>query len=446
MRSINRVDVEKILNETGKFLKDINVDKLFQKREDIKLAVTGLSRSGKSVFITSLINQLISGKKIERVFRSRGKEFVARVRKLKDDKTQEFDYLSILEDFRGEKPKWPPSTSSLSKIAVEIEVKSNSSFFPNKIINLEIIDYPGEWLFDLEMFGKSFDEWSEIVLSQLKHHIKKDLTKEWQSEINKHDIYGFSDGSDDKKIVELYRDYLKTIQNMGLSLIQPARSIQDNNSLLDPSIILFTPLPKPKYINPHEDSIYTRFKNRYNRYISEIVAPLKNSYFSQFDRQIILVDVLKALENGYDAFVDMAEAIKQIIKIYDYGDRSFLKPFLERRIDKVLFGATKGDHISPNQYSNYRNLLNMIVEEAKRELEVKGVEIKTTIFSSVKSGMANPENLLSIPESFPNRSEWRDKMFKFQPLPPLSFPDRDVDAVEHINLDEVIDYLIGDKL
>lgn len=460
--------IEKFSNETIKLLKDINVDRVFQKRESLKLAVTGLSRSGKSIFITSLVNQLISGKKIQKVSRKRGKEFIAKIVKSEDSEIPEFDYFSILEDLRSEKPKWPKSTSSVSKISLQIEVKSSNSFIPNKIIDLEIIDYPGEWLFDLEMFNRDFDGWSERILSQLRNPLKRDLARDWQSELSKYDIYGFSDGSSDKRIVELYRDYLRTLQNMGLSLIQPGRSIQ-SGSLSDVSTLLFTPLPTPKYIIPHEDSIYTRFKNRYNRYVSEIVTPLGVEYFSKFDRQIILVDVLKSLQNGYNSFIDMAEAIKRIIEIYHYGERSFLKSILEKRIDRVLFGATKGDHISSTQHENYRKLLNMIVEEAKRELDIKGIETETLIFSSVKSTTDvvkeyNGKKLNSlkgkvigsmettieysgeIPEKFPSKNEWRDGMFNFPSFSPVGFPDRDVDAVDHINMDEVIDYLIGDRL
>jgi predicted YcjX-like family ATPase len=460
--------IDKVSSETLKLLKDIHADTIFKKREKIQLAVTGLNRSGKSIFITSLVNQLVSGKRIQKVSRSRGKEFIAKVIPLEDDSVPEFDYRTVVDALRTEDPKWPKSTSSVSKVRVEIEVKSRSSFFPNKILELEVIDYPGEWLFDLEMYNKEFAEWSESAYSQLRNSVKRELAKEWQSELSKHDIYGFSDGSADRGIVDKYRDYLRTLQNMGFSIIQPGRSVQSGN-LSDHSTLLFTPLPPPKYLKPHEDSIYQRFQNRYNRYIKEIVEPLAVEYFSQFDRQIILVDVLKSLQNGYNPFIDMTEAIKKIIRMYEYGEQSFLKKVLEKKIDKVLFGATKADHIASSQHQNYQKLLNTVVEEAERELNLKGIDTEAIVFASVKStedivhdyggkemdslkgrvvGKTVPTIEYSgrVPEDYPPKSEWRGGMFSFPSFSPIEFPDRDIDAVPHINMDEVIDYLIGDKL
>ena len=458
--------LNKISFETLKILKDINADKMFQKRETLKIAVTGLNRSGKTVFITSLINQLVSGKKLENM--KNKKQFIAKITPFQDDSTQEFDYHSVLNGVREDNPKWPQSTTTVSKAVLQLEIKSESSFFPNKILDIEIIDYPGEWLFDLQMFNKSFEDWSDERLSEINNSSKKEFAKNWQYELTKYDIYGFSDGGNDKGIADRYRDYLRTIHNMGFSIIQPGRNIQSGN-IKDSSTLLFSPLPKPKYITPHEDSIYSRFKKRYERYILEIVTPLAENYFSQFDRQIILIDVLKSLQNGYSSFIDMTQAIKKIIEIYSYGEQSFLKSMVDKKIDKVLFGATKSDYIASSQHLNYQNLLNMVVEDAKKELNIKGIDTKSLIFSSVKStedsvkefqgkkldclkglviGATTPtiEYSGQIPEKYPNKEDWQVGMFNFPKFAPISFPDRDVDAVPHINMDLVIDYLIGDKL
>jgi len=455
--------LNKISFETIKVLKDLNVDKVFQKRETLKIAVTGLNRSGKTVFITSLINQLISGKRL-----NNKTDFIAKIIPLEEKDVKEFDYRSVLNGARDENPKWPQSTTAVSKAILKLEIKSKSSFFPNKILYIEIIDYPGEWLFDLQMFNKNFEDWSEEMFADINHSSKKEFAKDWQHELSKYDIYGFSDGASDKKIADKYRDYLRTIHDMGFSIIQPGRNIQGGN-IKDFSTLLFSPLPKPKYINPHEDSIYSRFKKRYERYILEIVTPLAENYFSQFDRQIVLVDVLKSLQNGYGSFIDMTHAIKKIIEIYSYGDQSFLKSMVDKRIDRVLFGATKTDYIASSQHVNYQNLLNTVVEDAKKELNIRGIDTKSIIFSSVKStedvvkefqgkeldclkglvtGSKYPtiEYSGEIPDRFPDKQDWVEGKFDFPKFAPTSFPDRDIDAVPHINMDLIIDYLIGDKL
>jgi predicted YcjX-like family ATPase len=462
MKNSNYINL--ISTETTKVLKDMNVDKLFQKQDRVRIAVTGLNRSGKTLFITSLVNQLISGKRLKRL----KKDFITKLMPLDNRETREFSYHSIIDGMRRESPKWPKSTSGISKLLLQLEVKSRSTFLPNRILEVEIIDYPGEWLFDLPMFGKSFENWSEEIFFDIKNSIKSELSIDWQKLLREIDLYSFSDGSADKSIVDAYIKYLKYLQYQGFSILQPGRNLQSGD-LDDSSILLFTPLPKPKNITPHEDSIYSRFNKRYEKYINTIVEPLAHQYFSQFDRQIVLVDVIKSLQNGYDSFLDMTKAIKSIIEIYKYGEQSFLKKFIEKKIDRVLFAATKADYISSSQHSNYQSLLETIVEEAIKELNVKGINTKTVVLSSVKSTedtvkryqgkelhclmgrvkgnlMDTIEYTGEIPKSFPQKRDWREKMFSFAEFEPTPFPDRDVDSVPHINMDLAIEYLFGDKL
>jgi polynucleotide 5'-kinase involved in rRNA processing len=59
----SREYLDSISSETVKVLKDLHVDKLFQREKRVRIAVTGLNRSGKTIFITSLINQLLSGER-----------------------------------------------------------------------------------------------------------------------------------------------------------------------------------------------------------------------------------------------------------------------------------------------------------------------------------------------------------------------------------------------
>jgi predicted YcjX-like family ATPase len=456
--------IKSLSNESLKFLKDINADKLFQQREKMRIAVTGLSRSGKTVFITSLINQLISGKRLN----SLGKDFVTRIVPPDGDELPEFEYKAILQGVRDSSPLWPKSTSSISKINLEIEVKSESDFFPNKILELEIIDYPGEWLLDLPMFEMNFDEWSAETFSDINSSARKEYSQAWQDELRKHDIYGFTDGSQDKQIVDEYQKYMDSLRKDGFSVIQPGRHIQPGG-LKDSSILLFTPLPKPKYITPHQDSIYTRFKQRYDRYSREMVRKLLLEYFSQFDRQIILVDVLKTLQSGYNSFIDMTKALRLLMEIYDYGDQSFLKKWIGSKIDKVIFAATKADYVANSQHGNYKKLLESVVEEAVKELNIKGIETSSDIIASVKSTEDvikeyNGRNLSclkgsivggseesieypgEVPSSFPSKEEWKQDLFNFANFSPIPFPDRDSDSVPHINMDSVIEKLIGDRL
>jgi len=188
-----------ILNETVKIFKDLSIDKLFAKHDKIKIAVTGLNRSGKTVFIASLINHLLSGKNL-----NRPSKFIAKIKPHREQNIKEFDYYSIINTTRTTNPHWPQSTNNISKIEIEFEIKSKNNFLPNSIVNLEIIDYPGEWLLDMQMLHLSFREWSEDFFLDVKKYRREALISEWVNELRKYDLYGFYEDENINTIINFY--------------------------------------------------------------------------------------------------------------------------------------------------------------------------------------------------------------------------------------------------
>ena len=87
------------------FIKEIELPfKIPTPDKTIKVAVTGLSRSGKTVFLTSLINQLIANDKLPYLNEKLGRPFVARI--LPPDSIYvRFDYYSKIKEFRLKEPK-----------------------------------------------------------------------------------------------------------------------------------------------------------------------------------------------------------------------------------------------------------------------------------------------------------------------------------------------------
>jgi predicted YcjX-like family ATPase len=51
-------------------------------------------------------------------------------------------------------------------------------------------------------------------------------------------------------------------------------------------------------------------RDRFERYKSQIVRPFYESVFSAFDRQLVLVDVVGALNAGPQSFDDMRLALR----------------------------------------------------------------------------------------------------------------------------------------
>ena len=132
--------------------------------------MTGLSRSGKTVFITSLIANLLAmgtGRPTMPALRAQidktGKERLRNIRLVpaRAGTTPRFDYPGKLADLAGAQPKWPARTEDLAEIELEIEIRAGGgllgqmrSMSGTPRLRLELLDYPGEWLLDLPLLAR----------------------------------------------------------------------------------------------------------------------------------------------------------------------------------------------------------------------------------------------------------------------------------------------------
>ena len=124
----------------------------------LRLGVTGLSRSGKTVFITALLHGLLRGGRFP-VFEplASGRIAGARLSPQPDDAVPRFDYEGHVRSVVIE-CKWPQSTRQISELRVVIDYQSAGGAL--RTLTLDIVDYPGEWLLDLPLLGKSYEQWS----------------------------------------------------------------------------------------------------------------------------------------------------------------------------------------------------------------------------------------------------------------------------------------------
>lgn len=450
------------------FIKDIDLGfKIPTPDKTIKVAITGMSRSGKTVFLTSIINQLIANDKLPYLNDKLGRTFVARLLP-PDSIYMRFDYYNKLKALRSENPRWPKSTKAVSKTTIQLEFKSEYGFLENQIINLELIDYPGEWLLDLAMLDMSYQEWSEFIINLAKEHARADFSKEWLMDIKQHSLYKKGDTFEiEEQLFDLYSEYLKSLYYHGFSFMQPGRFIEPGDMKDDP-LLLFCPLPTPSGL-VEEDSIYSNFQKRYESYVSEVVKRLYLEHFQTFDSQVVLVDLVKTLNEGEAVFEDMHLALKSILKTFTYGSNNVFSKFFDMKIDHVLFAATKADHIPVSAHESYMNLLSEMIWDIKKELDVKHIDTEVTIFSAVKStqfvkamlegaevdcvrGIVEDEEEPSthfpgtLPADYKDPNFWKNADFNFQTFKPISFPPRDSNAVEHIRMDRLIYSLLKDRV
>lgn len=141
-------------------------DKLVSRTLDrhVRLAITGLSRAGKTAFITSLVNQLLHSGTHDALplfAPSReGRLVGARREQQVDLSMPSFAYDEAMGALNSQPPRWPEPTRDVSEIrlALRYRVKGSamSMLQETAMLYIDIVDYPGEWLLDLPMLNLDF--------------------------------------------------------------------------------------------------------------------------------------------------------------------------------------------------------------------------------------------------------------------------------------------------
>lgn len=445
----------------------------------LRLAVTGLSRSGKTAFITAFVNQLLnvnSGARLPlfSVAREGRLHGVKRVPQ-KDFGIPRFSYDEGIASLYGDPPDWPTPTRGVSEIRLALRYRSDDSFLRHfterSSLYIEIIDYPGEWLLDLPMLELDYQSWSEKMSLLLKGE-RQELAKEWLTLVDSCDPLAPADENLLAEISRAYTDYLIQCKKQGLHFIQPGRFVLPGDLSGAPALQFF-PWPSNKNLDAavaakaDKHSNLGMLKARYEYYCQKIVKGFYKDYFVNFDRQIILVDCLQPLNSGPEAFKDMQTALNQLMQSFHYGQRTLLRRLFAPRIDKLMFAATKADHITPDQHANLVSLLQQLVKDAWQHVAFEGINVDCVGLASVqatesgvieKNGQKIPtlkgyrlddgKPLVvypgAVPARLPSAEFWQQQGFSFDEFRPL--PMRLDMPLPHIRLDAVMEFLIGDKL
>ena len=89
----------------------------------IRIGVTGLARSGKTVFITSLVANLLDrGRMPHLVAASENRIEAAFLQPQPNDTIPRFDFETHLKDLTCDEPSWPDSTRAVSELRLSLRV------------------------------------------------------------------------------------------------------------------------------------------------------------------------------------------------------------------------------------------------------------------------------------------------------------------------------------
>ena len=235
---------------------------------------------------------------------------------------------------------------------------------------------------------------------------------------------------------------------------------------------------------------------RFETYKREIRSGFFDTYFKDFDRQIMLVDVLGCLYAGKTAFEDTAAAIHDLtVALRDgWGTWSRGRPrggdsdlpwplslpvtaamsvvsalFGTRPVDRVAIAATKADHVPELDRQALKLLLAHLAKSAAGAIEADRASVSYHVVSSIRStedvtlqidgravravqgvlgsgGRARPFSPGQIPAAEIPDYFWDAAYFELPDFRPPRIDPSGNEGIRHLGLDEVLDAVIGDRL
>ncbi len=388
---------------------------------------------------------------------------------------------------------WPESTRQISEIRLIIEYQSPRGAL--RELTLDIVDYPGEWLLDLPLLEKDYETWSAETLTLAHRPPRKALAEHWLSHLSGLEASAPEDETFARDAAKLFTDYLRACRDerFAMSLLPPGRFLMPGD-LADSPALTFAPLNVTPDSQAAPGSLHAMMKRRYESYKDVVVRPFFRDHFVRLDRQIVLIDVLAALNAGPDALADLERALAAILECFNFGRNSWLSTIFAPRIDRVQFAATKADHLHHTSHDRLERILARMTDRAISHAQFSGTQIDVVAMAAVRAtreaqvkrganqlasiigtpvagetaggktfdgktdAVIYPGELPETPDAFfedgdkPFRgltsATQDDTDFRFLRFrPPLLEPgENDAPALPHIRLDRTLQFLIGDKL
>jgi predicted YcjX-like family ATPase len=124
---------------------------------------------------------------------------------------------------------------------------------------------------------------------------------------------------------------------------------------------------------------------RYESYKAAVVRPFYRNHFARLDRQIVLVDALAALNAGSAAVADLEAALAAILASFRIGRTNWVTGLVARRIDRILFAATKADHLHHRDHDRLEAILRRLVKRAVEGAQFAGARVEVLAIASVRA-------------------------------------------------------------
>ena len=442
----------------------------------IRLGVTGLARSGKTVFITSLVASLLDrGRMPQLAAVADGRIQAAYLQPQPDVTVPRFDYENHYAALTGTSPHWPESTRAVSELRLSFKVQPTgllSGFQSPRTVHVDIVDYPGEWLLDLALLEQSYAEWSEQTLARIA---ERSEATDYLSQLSGADGTGALEEPTAQALAAGFTAYLNAARDAGYYDCTPGRFLLPGDLAGSP-VLTFAPLHSVE--NPPRRALWREMERRFEAYKSKVIKPFFRDHFARIDRQVVLVDALGAINRGPQAVEEMRRAMADILVSFRPGQNAFLSRLLRgKRVERILFAATKADHLHHRQHGRLTAIMGALTREAQDRARFAGAKVDAMSIAALRATVEetirhegrsldcvrgtlldggkqaafypgelpeDPSKLLS--EARGGQDNWLNGDYEIMNFAPAQLALKPGFGPPHIRLDQAAQFLIGDRL
>ena len=440
----------------------------------VRLGVTGLSRAGKTVFITSLVSNLLDRGRMPQFAAARRIE-AAFLQPQPDMTLPRFDYETHLAAMTGGDPRWPQSTRAVSELRLSFRVRPEgmlAGFGGPRTVHLDIVDYPGEWLLDLSLLEQDYAAWSEGTLERMERRAE---AADYLATARAEDGALRLDEGRALALADAFKRYLAAARDEGRSDCTPGRFLLPGELEGSP-VLTFAPLPMPAHTP--RGSLWREMARRYDAYVDRVVRPFFRAHFSRIDRQVVLVDVLEAIHRGPRALEDLRRTMAEVLAAFRPGRNGWLSRLVNgRRADRILFAATKADHLHHVQHPRLTAILEAMVREARDRAAFAGAQVqalalaalRATVEEEVEQGgetlpmvrgrlASSGRQAAMYPGDLPEdparllaparegAEAWLGADYALMTFLPATITRRPGEGLPHVRMDRAAAFLLGDRL
>ena len=356
----------------------------------IRLGVTGLSRAGKTVFISALVHNLVHGGRLP-LFEAQKSGRISRafLEEQPDDAVPRFQYEDHIEALVDQRIMAGLDTRHLGtaaddriRVCLRLEpfvlaaegYRSTSSTIPANgcsIFRCSARAMPNS--------PATPSSWRRCRSARTCRGIggnwpgpsipKPTPTRCWRASWRRS-----------------FAAYLKAckLDERALSTLPPGRFLMPGDLDGSPALT-FAPLPNLGDIRPRSGSLQAMMERRYEAYKTHVVKPFFREHITRLDRQIVLIDAMQALNAGPGAIADLERSVTEILACFRPGRGGFLTDLFSRRIDRILIAATKADHLHHESHDRLQAIVRRLADRAIGRADFSGAEVDVLAMAAVRA-------------------------------------------------------------